>query len=141
VWGEEGDPAHQAGKKMGSWHHTVEEIRHPQDVRRHGDWARHDTTKAPLCTEYVSLCVLCASICCTLDDCSREPYLTVSICFRRINHMAVKKPFAFILWCTRSCVRHSTHTLKPWKLTLGLWRNIFLCPTRRSGRVMLSVCK
>jgi hypothetical protein len=28
------------------------------------------------------------------------------ICFSRINHLVVKKPFAFILWCTRSCVEH-----------------------------------
>jgi hypothetical protein len=32
----------------------------------------------------------CAIICCSLYDCNHEPYLTVSICFRRINHMAVK---------------------------------------------------
>jgi hypothetical protein len=38
------------------------------------------------------------------DSCDRELCLTVSICFRRINHMAVRNPFAFILWCTRSCV-------------------------------------
>jgi hypothetical protein len=50
---EVGDPARQAGKKMGSWHQTVEEVRSFQNVRRHGERARHDT-KAPLCTEYVS---------------------------------------------------------------------------------------
>jgi hypothetical protein len=53
--GEEGDPAHQAGKRTGSWHQTVEEVRRSQDVRGHGERARHDT-KVPLCTEYVSLC-------------------------------------------------------------------------------------
>jgi uncharacterized protein (UPF0333 family) len=36
------------------------------------------------------LCVICALICYIPDSCNREPYLTVSICFRRINHIAVK---------------------------------------------------
>jgi hypothetical protein len=74
---------------MGSWHQTVEEVRRSQDFRRHGEWARHDTN-APLCTEYVSLCVSCAIICYVLDDFNREACFTWSICFRRINHMAVK---------------------------------------------------
>ncbi len=32
----------------------------------------------------------CAIICHNLNDCNHDPCLTVSICFRRINHMAVK---------------------------------------------------
>jgi hypothetical protein len=78
------------GRRMGSWHQTVEEIRCSQDVGKHGERARHDI-KVPLCTEYISLCVSCVIICCILDNCNREPCLTVSICFRRINHMEVKK--------------------------------------------------
>ncbi len=87
--GERWWPARQTGKETGSCHQTVEEVRCPKNVRRHGERARHGT-KTPLCTECVSLCVLCAIICYNLDDCNREPYLNVSICFRRINHKAVK---------------------------------------------------
>jgi hypothetical protein len=36
------------------------------------------------------ICVLCAIIFHILDNSNREPCLTVPICFRRINHMAVK---------------------------------------------------
>jgi hypothetical protein len=60
--GEEGDLACQAGKRTGSWHQTVEEVRRSQDVRRHGERARHDT-KAPLYTEYVSSCASCSITC------------------------------------------------------------------------------
>ncbi len=35
---EEGDPVRQEGKRLGSWHQTVEEVRHSQDDRRHGEW-------------------------------------------------------------------------------------------------------
>jgi hypothetical protein len=87
--GKIGGPVRQAGKKMGSWHQTAEEIRRLEDVRRHGERVGHNT-KAPLCTEYVSSRASCAIICYDLDNCDREPCLNVSICFRRINHMAVK---------------------------------------------------
>ncbi len=105
----------QAGQKTGSCHQTAEEVRRLKDVRSHREPVRHNT-KAPLCTEYVSSCVLCAIICYNLDNCNCEPCLMcLLICFRRINHMAVKNPFAFILWCTWSCVGHSKDGLK--------WRN------------------
>jgi hypothetical protein len=87
--GEKEGPARQAGKGVSSWHRTVEEVRRSQDDRRHGRWARHGT-KAPLCTKYASLCVSCVLTCCILDDCNREPCFTLSICFRRINHISVK---------------------------------------------------
>ncbi len=105
--GGKGDLARQAGKRIGSWHQTVEEVRRSQDVRRHGERARHDT-KAPLCTEYVSLCVSCAIICCILDDCNREPCFTFFYLFQENESYGSKNPFAFILWCTRSRVGHST---------------------------------
>ncbi len=53
-------------KKTDSWHQTVEEVRCLQDFRRHGGRVRQNT-KAPLCTEYVSLCMSCAIIGCTLE--------------------------------------------------------------------------
>ncbi len=97
---EEGDLARQAGVGVSSWYWTAEEVKHPQDDRRHRRRARHGT-KAALCTEYISLCALSTLTCCILDNCNHEYCFTLSIYFRRINHMAVKKPFAFILWCTK----------------------------------------
>ncbi len=44
----------------------------------------------PLMHRVCILCVKCALICYIPDSCDCEPYLTVSIFFRRINHMAVK---------------------------------------------------
>ncbi len=88
--GDNGGPSPPGGgedRKLVS--DSVEEVRYLQDVGGHGGRVRHNN-RAPLCTEYVSSCVLCAIICYNLDQCNREPYLTVSICFRRINHMAVK---------------------------------------------------
>jgi hypothetical protein len=49
--------------------------------------ARHQST---IMHRVRIICVLCAIIHHVLDDCNRELCLTVSICFRRINHMAVK---------------------------------------------------
>jgi hypothetical protein len=52
------------------------------------------------------MCIMCINSLC-LNNHDVSPCFTVLICFRRINHLAVKIPFAFILWCTRSCVEHS----------------------------------
>jgi hypothetical protein len=87
--GEKGGLARQAGEGVSSWYRTAEEVRHSQDDTSQRRPALHGT-KAPLCTEYVSLCALCALTCCILDDCNHERCFTLSICFRRINHMAVK---------------------------------------------------
>jgi hypothetical protein len=57
--------------------------------QRRLEWARHNT-KAPSCAEYVSSRALCAIICYDLDNCDCEPCLNMSICFRRINHMALE---------------------------------------------------
>ncbi len=38
---------------------------------------------------HIIVCIVCNNLC-TLDDYNREPCFTLSICFRRINHMAVK---------------------------------------------------
>jgi hypothetical protein len=48
------------------------------------------TQNQPYAQSTCILCVICALICYIPDSCNHEPYLTVSICFRRINHMAVK---------------------------------------------------
>ncbi len=49
--------------------------------------AQHETS---LMHRVRILCVICAFVYYISDSCDREPCLTVSICFRKINHMAVK---------------------------------------------------
>ncbi len=84
--GKKGGPARQAEEGVSSWYQTAKEVRRSQDDRRQRRWARHGT-KAPLCTEYISLYAI---IFCVLDDCNHEQCFTLSICFRRMNHMAVR---------------------------------------------------
>ncbi len=62
--GDKGGPAHLAAKVASSWYGTVGTVRHSQDARRQTRQARHEI-KAPLCTEYISLCTI---ICCSLND-------------------------------------------------------------------------
>jgi hypothetical protein len=50
--------------------------------------AQHETS---LMHRVCIICVICALICYTPNSCNRELCLTVSTCYRRINHMAVKK--------------------------------------------------
>jgi hypothetical protein len=80
-----GGPTHQGGRETDSWHQTVEEDRRSQDAGRHEGRARHNI-KPALCI----ICILCVTIRYIPDNCNRELCLTVPICFRRINHMAVK---------------------------------------------------
>ncbi len=54
--GESGGPARQKGKRAGSWHQTVEGDRRARDAAERRERARH--IKPPLCTEYVSLCIV-----------------------------------------------------------------------------------
>jgi hypothetical protein len=53
-------------------------------------WAQHESS---LMHRVRIICVICALICYSPDSYDRKPCLTVSICFRRINHMAVKNHF------------------------------------------------
>jgi hypothetical protein len=88
MWGKAGDLAHQKGREMDSWHQTVEEVRRLRCWKARGTGlAQHESS---LMHRVRILCVICALVFCISDSCNREPYLTVSICFRRINHMAVK---------------------------------------------------
>jgi hypothetical protein len=71
--GENGGPSSPGGGEDGQLvSDSAEEVRHLQDVEKHGERVRHNN-KAPLCTEYVSSCVLCAIICYNLDHCNHDP--------------------------------------------------------------------
>ncbi len=70
--GEGGDPARQAWGGTGSLRQTLEKVRRSQDVGGHRRRAWHNINSL------------------RLDNHDCEPCFTVSICFRRINHMAVK---------------------------------------------------
>jgi hypothetical protein len=50
--GGSGGPGPPGGEGTGSWHHTVEEVRHSQDVGRHRRRAQRNI-KPHLCTEYL----------------------------------------------------------------------------------------
>jgi hypothetical protein len=84
---EVGDPASQAEGGMDSWLRTVKEVRRFKMLEGTGDGsARHQAT---LMHRVRIRCLLYAIIHHIFNDCNRELCLTVSICFRRINHMAV----------------------------------------------------
>ncbi len=70
--------------------------------------ARHQAT---LMHRVHIICVLCATIHYTPDSCNCEPCLTVSVCFRRINHMAVKNHLHSSSG-VREVVSSTVHTLK-----------------------------
>ncbi len=70
--GGEGGPGPPGGREDSSWYPAVETVRRSQDARRQRRRAQRDI-KASLCTEYVSMYAL---ICCILNDCNREQYLT-----------------------------------------------------------------
>jgi hypothetical protein len=52
------------------------------------------------------LCVICALICYTPDSCNRELCLTLAVCFRRINHIAVKAIYIHPLMYEKLCRAH-----------------------------------
>ncbi len=94
--GENGGPGPPGGEEDGSWHQIAEEVRRLQDVRMHGKRVRHNT-KAPLCTEYVSSCALCAIICYTSIIVIMNCVLQCVYLFQENYSYGSKKTFAFIL--------------------------------------------
>ncbi len=102
--GELRDPARQVEERTGSWHQTVEEVRRYKMSEATG--AGLVTTSSHVQAQsmylmyimrtksYVSITITLAVLYCT--------YL-----FQENKSYGSKKPFAFILWCTRNCVEHT----------------------------------
>jgi hypothetical protein len=91
-----GGPGPPGGGRSEQLIPAAETVRRSQDDRRQRRWAWHGI-KAPLRTEYV---LLYASTCCDLNDCSHEQCFTCLSVSGNKSYDS-KKPFAFILWCTR----------------------------------------
>jgi hypothetical protein len=86
--GEVGDPARQAGGRTGSWHQTVEEVDVLKMLEGTGD--RLGTTSSHVYAQSTyHMCNMCDNSL-HLNNYDCEPCLTIPICFRRVNHMAVK---------------------------------------------------
>ncbi len=74
-----------------------------QDASEARRRARHNI-KPPLCTEYVSLCIVhCALV--VAPTAITEIMFSLYYLFQENKSFGNKKPFAFILWCTRSLCR------------------------------------
>ncbi len=102
--GEVRGPAHQEGEKAGSWHQTVEEDRHHGIPQDRGDGLV--TTPSHVYTQSTYHCALRVNLC--INNHNRNRVLLYYL-FQENKSFGSKKPFAFILWCTGSCVEHSNH--------------------------------
>jgi hypothetical protein len=100
--GESGGPAHQEGERTDSWHQTVEEGRRCKMSKSTGD--RLTITPSHIYAQSMYHCILCISYCIIIHNRNR-----VLLCYLFLENKSLgsKKPFAFILWCTGSCVEHS----------------------------------
>jgi hypothetical protein len=84
--GESGDPARQEGEKTDSWYQTVEEDRCYKMPQKLGDGLA--TTPSHLYAQSTYHCALCIS--CHTNNHNKNHVFIVFVCFRRINHLAVK---------------------------------------------------
>ncbi len=124
--GESGDLARQGGKRqtvgIRQWGRI--DVQDASEARRQ---ARHNI-KPPLCTEYVLLCIVHCALVAALTAITE---ITFSLCylFQENKSCSSKKPFAFILWCTRRCVEHSDSPLYNTAASHGSARVRFKVPT------------
>jgi hypothetical protein len=85
AWGA-GGPGQPGGEKTGSWHRTVEEDRHYKIPQKLGDGLA--TTPSHIYAQSTYHCALCINY--RTNNHNRNSFHCI-ICFRRINHLAVKK--------------------------------------------------
>jgi hypothetical protein len=90
--GEEGELTRPVGEKMSSWYPTVETDRSSQDAGRKQDGLGVKSRLRHAQSMYHCMCLSAVTLMIVFVS-----SVLLSICFRRINHMVVKKPFAFIL--------------------------------------------
>jgi hypothetical protein len=96
-----GDPACQEGEKAGSWHQTVEEDRHSGMPQNTGDGL--PTTPSDVHAQSECHCALYNNY--YINNHNRNHVLLYYL-FQENKSFGSKTPFAFILWCTGSCVEH-----------------------------------
>jgi hypothetical protein len=95
--GESGDPAYQEGERADSWHWTVEEGRHCKMPKNTGDGLV--TTPSHVYAQSMYNCTLCISY--RINNHNRNHVLLYYL-FQENKSFGSKKPFAFILWRTRT---------------------------------------
>jgi hypothetical protein len=101
--GESGDPAHQEGERADSWHRTVEEGRYYKMPQNIGDGLA--TTPCHVYAHSMYHCALCINY--HINNHNRNCTLLYYL-FQENKSFGSKKPFPFIPWCTRSCVKHTS---------------------------------
>ncbi len=101
---ESGRPARQEGEKTGSWRRTVEEDRQYEMPQKLGD--RLATIPSHVYAQSTYHCALCITVITTLITITGITF-SLYYLFQENKSFGSKKPFAFILWCTRSCVEHN----------------------------------
>jgi hypothetical protein len=123
--GKSGDPARQEGEKAGSRHQTVEEDRHHEMPRNMGDGLV--TTPSYVYAQSTYYCALCISF--HINNHNRNRVLLYYL-IQENKSFGSKKPFAFILWCTGSCVEHTIRICFFTSSLVSNWLNILLLPLR-----------
>jgi hypothetical protein len=89
---------------VGSWHPTVEEDRHSGMPLNTGDGLV--TTPSHVYAQSKCHCALCSN-CCTNNH--NMNHVLLYNLFQENKSFGSKTPFAFILWCTGSCVEHNNN--------------------------------
>jgi hypothetical protein len=92
-------PGQPGGEKAGSWHQTVEEDRHHRMPQNMGDGLA--TTPSYVYAQSMYHCALRINY--HINNHNRNHVLLYYL-FQENKSFGSKKPFAFILWCTGSCV-------------------------------------
>jgi hypothetical protein len=95
-------PGPPGGESTDSWHQTVEEGRHCKMSNSTGDGLT--ITPSHVYAQSMYHCILCISY--SIINHNRNCVLLYYL-FLENKSLGSKKPFAFILWCTGSCVKHS----------------------------------
>jgi hypothetical protein len=102
---ELGDPARQEGKKADSWRQTVEEDRPSRIPQDSGGGLV--TTPSHVDAQSERCCALYN--CCHIRKNHNRNRVLLYYLFQENKSLGSKTPFAFILWCTGSCVEHNTY--------------------------------
>jgi hypothetical protein len=95
-------PGPPGGGKDEQLDRTVEEDRHYKMPQKLGDGLA--TTPSYVYAQSTYHCALCIDY--RTNNHNRN-HVFIVLLFQENKSFGSKKPFAFILWCTRSCVEHS----------------------------------
>jgi hypothetical protein len=114
----------RGGGKTGSWHRTVEEDRHYKMPQKLGDGLA--TTPSHVYAQSTYHCALCINY--RINNHIRNPF-SLYYLFQENKSFGSKKPFAFILWCTGSCVEHNNSAIKNMNTSGKKYNTVHSCLT------------